>query len=214
MDTTTRQALGLIEAWGQLPLITALDAAVKAAQVTPASAHLVGGGLSTATVKGDVGAVRAALDAAQAIFSQMEAQGMTHVIARPDSAVWAMLKKDGLKVDDGPPPSGGGADSAPPQTALSALKAEAAVPAVKAAANVPAIRVEAEPPAIKNKAEAPVKRAQAQPPMVRADEAFGKDAEPAAKVEAVKDNGEYPAVKPRKSGPKTDRKVNKKPRKK
>ena len=216
MDTTTRQALGLIEAWGHLPLITALDAAIKAAQVNLASTHLVGGGLSTATVRGDVGAVRAAIDAAQATFNQMGAQGMTHVIARPDSAVWAMLKKDGLKVDDDPSPSGGGSDPAPSQAAPPAVKAEAKVPATKAPAEVPAVKAEAEPPAVKSKAEVPVKRAEPQPPMVKPEDAPDKKSASSnqTKAEVIKGYEEYPPVKTQKDGPKTDRKANKKPRKK
>ena len=59
------QALGMIETRGLVPSIEAADAMVKAANVTLIGKVHVGGGLVTATVRGDVGAVKAATDAAR-----------------------------------------------------------------------------------------------------------------------------------------------------
>lgn len=193
MDTF-RQALGLIETWGHLPLINALDAAIKAASVNLTSSHLVGGGLSTATVRGDVGSVKAAMSAAQATLNQIGAQGMTHVIARPDKAIWAMLKKDGLRTDDdGPVPPANSGD-----------QSMAAPPALKTIAGVPAVKVKAEVPAVKRKAEVPAPRPKAAEPILK-----DKPEKPAvSKAKIIKGYDEYPPVKPQ-----DDRKV-KKPRKK
>ena len=143
-----REALGLIETRGEVPLVAAVDAAIKAAQVRLASFKLVGGGLINATVRGDVGAVRAATDAALGQIRSMGAIGMVHVIARPDAAVWTMLEKDGLIGSDSPP-SGGG--NMPP-----AVRKEAEVPAVRVEGEVPAVREEAEVPAVRAESEVPM----------------------------------------------------------
>ena len=166
--------MGLIETRGYTPLVTAVDGALKAAQVNLVTATLVGGGLATAALTGDVGSVQAALSAARAIIAESGVPGMTHVIARPDAAVWAMLAKDGLKAADekpeGPPPGGEPATpTAPPaatpesQTPAVRPRAEAPqaapaaeVPAVREAASVPAERVEPEVPAVREKAGLPV----------------------------------------------------------
>ena len=88
--------MGLIETKGFLPLIAAVDGALKAAKVSLVTAHQVGGGLVTATVHGEVAAVKAALDAAQTIIELTGAAGMTHVIARPAPDIWAGLEQEGL----------------------------------------------------------------------------------------------------------------------
>lgn len=90
--------MGIIETTGYTSLVVAVDGALKAAQVSLQSATLVGGGLANATVLGDVGAVEAALNAARGLITSMGAKGMTHVIARPDAEVWAMLAKSELKL--------------------------------------------------------------------------------------------------------------------
>ena len=131
--------MGLIESRGHLPLVSAVDGALKAAQVTLESRHRVGGGLSAATVRGDVGSVRAALEAALAIIETLGAKGVTHLIPRPDPAVWAMLEKDGLCLSRPP-------ESSPP------AGPEAACPVLKKEADVPAVRAEAEPPALRPEA--------------------------------------------------------------
>ncbi len=182
MSVVTLGALGLIETDGFLPLVTAVDGALKAARITLESRHLVGGGLSTATVRGDVGSVRAALSAADAIIKAMGADGMTHIIARPDSAVWAMLERDGLCL----PSSAGQAPDQPAE--LPAVKSEAGLPVLKEEAEVPALRTEAEVPAIK---------AQAGLPAVQ--EEPGPGGKPKAPAEPAPKTGDRkPAAKPRK----------------
>lgn len=158
------QALGLIETRGYAPLVLAVDGAIKAARVTLNSLTLVGGGLANATVRGDVGAVRAALAAAAALISQMGADGMTQVIARPDAAVWSLLKQDGLRVEAEPPGPGGGAGgtSNPPT-----VRPEAELPVLKPVSEPPIARAEPEPPALKPDSEVPAAKPEARLPVVQ-----------------------------------------------
>ena len=63
-------ALGMVETKGLVGAIEAADAMVKAANVTLVGKELVGGGLVTVMVRGDVGAVKAAVDAGAAAAEQ------------------------------------------------------------------------------------------------------------------------------------------------
>ncbi len=163
--------MGLIETKGYAPLVRAVDAALKAAQVSLATGHKVGGGLALATVAGDVGAVRAALDAAQAVISTMGGYGMTHVIARPDPAVWEMLRKDGLKVPGAETPKTGGGPAKPADPP--ALKPEAEVPMVRAAPEVPAVKPASGVPVLRPETPAPATKAPAKVPAMRKDDPAG-----------------------------------------
>lgn len=81
------EALGLIETRGLVAAIEAADAMVKAANVQLVGYEKVGGGLVSVTVRGDVGAVRAAVEAGSAAASRIGEVVSTHVIPRPDAAV-------------------------------------------------------------------------------------------------------------------------------
>ena len=61
----TLNALGMIETRGLVAAIEAADAMVKAANVTLVGKEMVGGGLVSVLVRGDVGAVKAATDAGE-----------------------------------------------------------------------------------------------------------------------------------------------------
>jgi microcompartment protein CcmL/EutN len=91
LKETVRQALGIIETSGRAPLIEAVDGAIKAAAVTLQSSYFVGGGLNAVTLTGDVGAMRAALDAAQATLDRMQVPGQTHLIPRLAPEVWDLI---------------------------------------------------------------------------------------------------------------------------
>jgi hypothetical protein len=91
MKETVRQALGIIETSGRAPLIEAVDGAIKAAAVTLQSSYFVGGGLNAVTLAGDVGAMRAALDAAQSTLDRMQVPGQTHLIPRLAPEVWDLI---------------------------------------------------------------------------------------------------------------------------
>ena len=89
----TLNALGMIETKGLVASIEAADAMVKAANVTLVGKELVGGGLVTVKVRGDVGAVKAATDAGAAAADRVGELISVHVIPRPHSEVELILPK-------------------------------------------------------------------------------------------------------------------------
>jgi ethanolamine utilization protein EutM len=84
-------ALGMIETKGLVAAIEAADAMVKAANVTLYGKELVGGGLVTVIVRGDVGAVKAATDAGAAAAERVGTLVSVHVIPRPHGEVESIL---------------------------------------------------------------------------------------------------------------------------
>jgi microcompartment protein CcmL/EutN len=80
-------ALGKIETKGLVAAIEAADAMVKAARVVLTRYEKTGGGLIAVFVRGDVGAVRAAVDAGQAAAMKVGELVSAHVIPRPDEAL-------------------------------------------------------------------------------------------------------------------------------
>jgi len=84
-------ALGMIETRGLVAAIEGADAAVKAANVTILGWEKVGGGLVTVLFKGDVAAVKAAVDAGSAAAQRVGELISTHVIPRPHPNVDEML---------------------------------------------------------------------------------------------------------------------------
>ena len=87
------QALGMIETRGSVAAIEALDAMTKAADVTLVEKTLIGGGLVTVTVTGDVAAVHAAVDAGTAAAERLGENHLvtSHVIARPHEELSVMF---------------------------------------------------------------------------------------------------------------------------
>ncbi|MBG9736977.1 ethanolamine utilization microcompartment protein EutM [Paenibacillus alvei] len=90
------EALGLIETKGLVGSIEAADAMVKAANVALIGKEMVGGGLVTVMVRGDVGAVKAATDAGAAAAQRVGELISVHVIPRPHSEVENILPGDKL----------------------------------------------------------------------------------------------------------------------
>ena len=86
------QALGMIEVYGYLTAVEALDSALKAANVSRLGVEKVRGGLVTVLVEGDVGAVKAAMDASAAAAERVGTVISVHVIPRPADDVTRMLK--------------------------------------------------------------------------------------------------------------------------
>ena len=78
-----KKALGMIETRGLVALFEAVDAMLKAANVTFAHWEKVGTGLVTAFVEGDVAACKAATDAGAQAASQVGDLVAVHVISRP-----------------------------------------------------------------------------------------------------------------------------------
>lgn len=84
-------ALGLIETKGLVAAIEAADAMVKAANVRLIGKETIGGGYVTVMVRGDVGAVKAAVDAGAAAAGRVGELKSVHVIPRPHAEVENIL---------------------------------------------------------------------------------------------------------------------------
>jgi ethanolamine utilization protein EutM len=87
MAENTQEALGMIETRGFTAMVEASDAMVKAANVELVSYEKIGGGYVTAVVRGDVAAVRAAVDAGTRAAERVGEIVSTHVIPRPHQNV-------------------------------------------------------------------------------------------------------------------------------
>ena len=97
------QALGMIEVYGYLTAVEALDSALKAANVSRLGVEKVRDGLVTVLVEGDVGAVKAAMDASAAAAERVGTVISVHVIPRPADDVTRMLK-GGKEPEEPTPP--------------------------------------------------------------------------------------------------------------
>lgn len=91
MADITGDALGMIETRGFAAIVEASDAMVKAAQVELIGTEQIGGGFITAIVRGDVAAVKAAVDAGVRAAEKVGEIVSTHVIPRPHAYVDAVL---------------------------------------------------------------------------------------------------------------------------
>ena len=81
------KAIGLVETKGLIGLAAATDAMLKAANVQVVQRVDIGGGLVTAIVTGDVGSVRAAVDAGAHVAEQVGELIGSHLIANPAEGV-------------------------------------------------------------------------------------------------------------------------------
>ena len=81
------EAIGLIETKGLVAQMEAADAMLKAANVTLVKQVNIGGALITTVIKGDVGSVRAAVDAGAAAASQIGELVSAHMIPRPEDSL-------------------------------------------------------------------------------------------------------------------------------
>jgi len=87
-----QDAIGLLETKGLVALVQATDAMAKAANVQVAKRVAIGGGLVTTIVRGDVGSVRAAVEAGANAASQVGELVASHIIPRPaDGVIGAYL---------------------------------------------------------------------------------------------------------------------------
>ncbi|PWC32872.1 BMC domain-containing protein [Azospirillum sp. TSO35-2] len=85
------EALGMVETKGLVGSIEAADAMTKSANVTLIGYEKIGSGLVTTLVRGDVGAVKAAVDAGAAAAEKVGAVVSKHVIPRPHADVERIL---------------------------------------------------------------------------------------------------------------------------
>lgn len=168
------KALGMIEVYGYLTAVEALDSALKAANVTRLDVVKVRGGLVTVLVEGDVGAVKAAMDASAAAAERIGTVVSVHVIPRPASDVERMLK--------GP---GGGPKTEPPKTEPPKAEPEPKEPEPE---ERKAEEPEAEPPEADLEPETPEPEPEPEAPEPEkpAQAAMPEPAEPERKPEAGK----------------------------
>ena len=80
-------ALGMIETRGFVAVVEAADAMVKAAKVELVGYEKIGGGFTTAVVRGDVAAVKAATEAGARAAERIGELVSVHVIPRPHANV-------------------------------------------------------------------------------------------------------------------------------
>ncbi|MCL2220773.1 MAG: BMC domain-containing protein [Oscillospiraceae bacterium] len=85
------EALGMVESRGLVGAIEAADTMVKAADVSLVGKQTVGGGLVTVMVRGDVGAVKAAVEAGAQSVKRVGELVSVHVIPRPHEEVEIIL---------------------------------------------------------------------------------------------------------------------------
>lgn len=89
----SKEALGMIETRGLTAAIEAADSMVKAAEVTLIGTEKIGSGLVSIMVRGDVGAVKAAVEAGANTASRLGELVAVHVIPRPHEDVEKILPK-------------------------------------------------------------------------------------------------------------------------
>jgi microcompartment protein CcmL/EutN len=85
------EALGIVETRGLTAAVEAADSMLKAANVVLVGTEKIGSGLVTVMVRGDVGAVKAAVEAGAANAAKLGELVATHVIPRPHSDVEKIL---------------------------------------------------------------------------------------------------------------------------
>ena len=87
----TQEALGMVETRGLTAAIEAADQMCKAANVALVGTEKIGSGLVTVMVRGDVGAVKSAVESGSAAASRLGELVATHVIPRPHTDVEKIL---------------------------------------------------------------------------------------------------------------------------
>ena len=93
-----KDALGMIETKGFVGMIEATDAMAKSAKVKMIGYERIGSGLCTTLCRGEVGAVRAAVEAGDAAAQRVGELVAVHVIPRPAADLEAYLGKISIKV--------------------------------------------------------------------------------------------------------------------
>lgn len=87
------EAVGLVETRGLVCHIMATDAMCKAADVEVINQVQIGGAFVTILIRGDVGSVRAAVDAGAQVASQTGELVSAHIIPRPEKAIIDLFSK-------------------------------------------------------------------------------------------------------------------------
>src|ERR1035437_2530012 len=88
------EAIGMIETKGYVGSVEASDAMVKAANVTLVKTIAIGGGLITVRPQGDIGSIKAAVDAGSKAAAKVGELVSSHVLARPHEDLVAAFVPD------------------------------------------------------------------------------------------------------------------------
>ena len=99
MKYSGEEALGLVETRGMVPAIQAADVMCKAADVVLVSYENVGSGLVTVMVKGDVAAVRSAVENGAAAAAAIGEVTAAHVMPRPISRVGKIVARHDIDAE-------------------------------------------------------------------------------------------------------------------
>lgn len=201
-----QKSLGLIETQGLLGGVTAADAAVKSANVELIGYELTrGGGWTTVKIQGDVGAVKAAVDAAKIAAGKVCRVVSTKVIARPAQALDRMVWTEETVGREPPEPPVDPEPPAPPEPPAGPDEPEKEAPA-PSAEGVPEAQAPAAPEAAE---EEPVPEPEA--PVEEPETAPEVPAEPRQEAEAPEEGPdgaeEAPAGEDAPAKPKTARKA-------
>ena len=86
-----------MQSWGYVPAVAAADAMTKAADVELVGTEIIGGAFLTVAIRGDIGAVRTAIDAGAEAAKAVGKVHCTNVIARPTAGAAKILN---LKMDE------------------------------------------------------------------------------------------------------------------
>ncbi|MCF0145620.1 MAG: BMC domain-containing protein [Eubacterium sp.] len=97
-----KEALGMVETKGLVGSVEAADAMVKAANVRLIGKEEIGSGLVTVMVRGDVGAVKASVEAGGAAAKRVGELISVHVIPRPHEDVERILPQEPAFVEEAP----------------------------------------------------------------------------------------------------------------
>lgn len=201
-----QKSLGLIETQGLAGGIEAADAAVKSANVELIGYELTrGGGWTTVKIQGDVGAVKAAVDAAKIAAGKVCRVVSTKVIARPAQALDRMVWTEETVGREPPEPPVDPEPPAPPEPPAGPDEPEKEAPA-PSAEGVPEAQAPAAPEAAE---EEPVPEPEA--PVEEPETAPEVPAEPRQEAEAPEEGPdgaeEAPAGEDAPAKPKTARKA-------
>ena len=90
----SQEAIGMIETKGYIGSVEASDAMVKAANVTLVKTIQIGGGLITVFATGDVGSVKAAVDAGSKAAGKVGELVSSHILARPHEDLMKVFLAD------------------------------------------------------------------------------------------------------------------------
>jgi ethanolamine utilization protein EutM len=93
----SQEAIGMIETKGYVGSVEASDAMVKAANVTLIKTISIGGGLITVFATGDVGSVKAAVDAGAKAAGKVGELVSSHILARPHEDLMKVFVGEAVK---------------------------------------------------------------------------------------------------------------------